>query len=258
MCTLVILRQPGENWPLLIAGNRDELPDRPWLPPARHWDDRPEVVAGLDQLAEGSWMGLNDHGVVSVAMNRWGTLGPEPDKRSRGELVLEALDHAEAEAAVAALGELDPAAYRPFNLFVGDPQNAFVIRNDGARMSAYPVPEGVHMLTALELDDDNDPRIRLHLPRFRAAEPPDPDRQTWSSWPELLASGDSIDPEQRAGAMSFRLESGLTTLSSSLLALPRYPGHGAQPQWLFAAGAPGATPFEPVRLKSPYESSPGG
>ena len=86
MCTLVILRRPAHDWPVLIAANRDEMRDRPWRPPARHWPDRPEVVAGLDELAGGSWLGINDHGVVAGILNRVGSLGPAPNKRSRGEL----------------------------------------------------------------------------------------------------------------------------------------------------------------------------
>nr|NIR96622.1 NRDE family protein [Gammaproteobacteria bacterium]NIT62340.1 NRDE family protein [Gammaproteobacteria bacterium]NIV19288.1 hypothetical protein [Gammaproteobacteria bacterium]NIY30920.1 hypothetical protein [Gammaproteobacteria bacterium] len=129
MCTLVILRRPDHAWPLIVAGNRDEMRDRSWAPPGRHWDDRPEVVAGLDRIARGSWLGVNDHGVVAVVMNREGSLGPAPGKRSRGELVLEALDHAEAVAGAQAMAELDPRAYRTFNLFIGDPLSAFWVRH---------------------------------------------------------------------------------------------------------------------------------
>ena len=39
---------------------------RPWKAPARHWPDRPNVVAGLDELAGGSWLGMNDEGVVAA------------------------------------------------------------------------------------------------------------------------------------------------------------------------------------------------
>ena len=90
------LRRPGTAWPLVLAANRDELASRPARPPARHWPDRAEVVAGLDVQAGGSWLGINDHGVVAGVLNRTGTLGPAAGKRSRGELVLEALDHADA------------------------------------------------------------------------------------------------------------------------------------------------------------------
>src|SRR5437764_973522 len=96
MCTLVILRRPDHDWPVVIGANRDEMIDRPALPPGRHWPDRPEVTAGKDLLAGGSWLGLNDWGVAAAVLNRHGSLGPAPGQRSRGELVLEALDHADA------------------------------------------------------------------------------------------------------------------------------------------------------------------
>ncbi len=76
MCTLVILRRPDHPWPVVIGANRDEMIDRPALPPARHWPDRPEVVAGLDRLAGGSWLGVNDWGVAAAILNRRGSLGP--------------------------------------------------------------------------------------------------------------------------------------------------------------------------------------
>ena len=131
MCTVVLLRRPQAPWPLLLAANRDELRSRPWRPPARHWPDRPEVVAGLDIQAGGSWLGVNDEGVVAAVLNRVGSLGPAAGKRSRGELVLEALDHADAAAAAKALVDLDPDAYRPFNLLVADARDAFWLRHAG-------------------------------------------------------------------------------------------------------------------------------
>ena len=62
MCTLVILRRPGHDWPVVIGANRDEMAGRPWRGPGRHWPDRPEVTAGQDELAGGTWLGLNEHG----------------------------------------------------------------------------------------------------------------------------------------------------------------------------------------------------
>ena len=40
MCTLVILRRPGHDWPLVLAANRDEMTGRPWRAPDRHWPDQ--------------------------------------------------------------------------------------------------------------------------------------------------------------------------------------------------------------------------
>lgn len=116
MCTLVLLRRPDHDWPLIVGANRDEMVDRPSRAPGRHWPDRPEILGGLDVLSGGSWLAMNDHGLVAAVLNRRGSLGPAAGKRSRGELVLEALDHADASAAAWALADLDPGAYRSFNL----------------------------------------------------------------------------------------------------------------------------------------------
>src|SRR6201994_1967616 len=162
MCTFVILRRPGENWPVLIAANRDEMIDRPWLPPDRHWPDRPEVVAGQDVLAGGSWLGLKDPGVVADILNRHGSLGPAPGQRSRGELVLEALDHADASEAAKALSHIEPAAYRTFNLMIADNRDAFWLRHaGGVRIELHPIKAGLSMIAAGDLDDLGTRRLEL-------------------------------------------------------------------------------------------------
>src|SRR4051812_23103110 len=129
MCTLVILRRPEHDWPVVIGANRDEMIDRPAKPPGRHWPDRVEIVAGIDLLAGGSWLGVNDWGVAAAVLNRHGSLGPETGLRSRGELVLEALDHADAGDAAAALSHPDPAASRSFNLIGAHNPDAFWLRH---------------------------------------------------------------------------------------------------------------------------------
>lgn len=250
MCSVVFLRRPDHDWPLIIGANRDEMLSRPWRPPARHWPDRPEVVAGLDELAGGSWLGINDTGVVAGALNRPGSLGPAPGLRSRGELVLEALDHADAADAAAALAELDGRAYRPFNLFVADNRDAFWLRNLGAeragRVEVFPVPEGVSMLTARDLSDRASPRVRLYLPRFEATPPPDPETGDWGVWEDLLASREELPGAGPDSALAIATEVGFGTSSSALIALPAIERTDARPIWLFAAGLPAPGAYRPV------------
>ncbi len=255
MCTLVFLRRPGHHWPLILAANRDEMTDRPWQPPARHWPDRPQVLAGLDELAGGTWLGLNDDGVVAAVLNRRGSLGPEDGKRSRGELVLEALDHAEAEAAAAALLHLDPRAYRTFNLVIADAENCYWLRNRGddgpGRIEIDAPLPGLSMLTAGDLDDRTSPRIRTYLPRFRDAEAPTPDPETggdWTAWQTLLRSRAYDAEDGPMGAMSLATDNGFATVCSSLVALPARPtSFGLPPApavWLFAPGRPDIAEFQ--------------
>jgi len=252
MCSLIILRRPGHDWPLLVAANRDELLARPARAPARHWPDRPEVVAGLDEYGGGSWLGLNDHGVIAAVLNRTGSLGPAQDKRSRGELVLEALDHAEASEAAGALTDLHPQAYRPFNLVVADPRHAYWLRHGGdGEIRIHPIPSGLHMLTVGELDDLSAPRIHRFLPLFRQAAEPDPARDDWHDWQGLLARRDADQSGDPSTAMSFELATDggrFGTRAASLIAIPAFPGFEQQPRWLHADGAPDQASFVPVEL----------
>lgn len=253
MCSVVILLRPGQDWPVLIGANRDEMKQRPWAPPARHWPDRPEVAAGRDLLAGGSWMGLNDHGVVAAIMNRMNTLGPAQGKRSRGELVLEALDHADARAAAGALADIDPEAYRPFNLILADNRDAYWLRNLGSRapgrgMILERLPAGLSMITAHDRNDRaGSKRIAHFLPRFETAAVPDPAAGDWQAWEALLKDRTPAPGGSVYDAMCILGEDGFETVSSALLALPKA-GLERRPIWRFAAGRPDLFPYENLKL----------
>lgn len=248
MCTVVILRRPGHPWPLLLAANRDEMHDRPWAPPRRHWDDRPHVIAGQDSLAGGTWLGLNDDRLVAGVLNRRGSLGPKAGKRSRGELPLEALGHAEAWEAAKALARLDMHAYRSFNMVVADAREAYWVagEEDPERVRVEPIPDGLSMLTAGELNAEDSPRLRHYRPLFEAAEPPDPDAAAWESWQTLLASRETEAGTGPEGAMTIERADGFGTRSSSLIALPDPTRQGVLPVWHFCPGPPDRTPWEEV------------
>ena len=256
MCTLIILRRPDNPWPVIIAANRDEMLDRSWTAPGRHWPDRPDIVAGRDNLAGGSWLGTNATGVVAAVLNRHGTLGPAPGSRSRGELVLEALDHPDAASAAKALADLDAKAYRSFNMVIVDNRDAFLVRSLGAQgLKVMPIPAGLSMLTAHELNDESSARIRFYRPRFVAAPPPDPEHRDSAGWEKLLGSRELEPDAGPHGALTIVTHeengkrTGYGTSSSSVIALAA-PGHRPPPGvlWRFAPGAPDITPFQDVKL----------
>ncbi len=288
MCTLVMLRRPETRWPLIVAANRDELSTRPWQAPARHWPDRPEVVAGKDMTAGGTWLGINDDGLFAAILNRPGTLGPAEGKRSRGELVLEALDHAEAQLAAEALADLNPDSYQPFNLIIADRYDAFWLRHAGSSASlrirtpsgvwreidpvhaavvrafgqtppeigtsidmpvapaeiiCQPIPSGLSMITAFDLNDPASPLIGHYLPQFQAAGPPDPANDDWQAWIDLLGDRKTPDGNPK-NAMNVTSAGDFGTVCSHLLAMPAI----GEPVMRFAKGQPDKVPFEPVDL----------
>lgn len=253
MCTFVILRRPGHDWPVLIAANRDESKLRPWNSPARHWPERPETVAGRDQLADGSWLGLNDQGVVAAVLNRHGSLGPAPDKRSRGELVLEALEFTEAADAAEAMADLNPDAYRSFNLVVADNSNAYWIANSARTgdIKLHTVPAGLSMLTSREINDIESQRIAHYLPIFEAASVPEPENEDWIKWREILSCRELGNPDDLTSAMCIDRGGDYGTVSSSLIALasPELRREGEIPDiWLFAPGPPDRAEYAAVAL----------
>nr|WP_314073507.1 NRDE family protein [uncultured Roseococcus sp.] len=236
MCTVILLRRPGAAWPLLLAANRDERLDRRWDPPAEYW---PGILGGRDATAGGTWMALNRAGVMAAVLNRPGSLGPAPDKRSRGELPLLALEAGSAAEAAQAIGRLDAGLYRTFNLVIADAETAWFVAGLGSGApEVAALPEGITMVTAHPPNDLTSPRTARHLPRFRAAsEPVPPD---WGEWPALLADSAGGAAE----ALNVPPLGGFGTVCASLLAL----GPAGRREWRFAPGPPDRTPFASLPL----------
>ena len=230
MCT-VVLRIGADG--VFIGANRDEMLARPWTPPAAHWPDLPAVIAGRDTLAGGTWLGINGQGVVAAVLNRRGSLGPAPGKRSRGVLPLRALAQADAGAAAAAIAPLDAGLYRSFNFVTADSKGAFFLRGlESGTPELRSLSPGLWMITAGEPNDRASQRIARHLPRFEAA--------GFGQWPTLLS--DNSGPWNTT--LNVPPRDGFGTVCSSVIALPR----DGPPLWRFAPGPPDATAFETVDL----------
>ncbi len=239
VCTVVGRVSPAPPYPVLLAANRDERLERPWDPPSAWWPAQPDVVAGRDRTAGGTWLGVNRSGLVAAVLNRAGTLGPVLGKRSRGELPLMALAHASAEHAAAAITRLDAGEWRDFNMVLADRNGAFFIRGLGeGRPVSYPLPADVSMITAYDPNDLASPRVARHLPRLIASQPAGPD--DWQAWRTILSDRSGHTGEQ----INVAPRGGFGTVSSSFVAIPR----AGPPVWLFAAGPPHAADFCPVRL----------
>lgn len=228
------------------------MQSRAWSPPGRHWPDRPDTVAGRDNLAGGSWLGLNDHGVAAAALNRTGSLGPAADTRSRGELVLDALDYADAADAAQALSGLDPRAYRTFNLVIADNRDAFWLCNriGASEIEVNDVPVGVSLITSQDMNDPTAPRVASFAQRFKTAPAPTPETGDWDAWAALMGTRLGALDDAPNEALCVTSEHGFGTVSSSLIALPT-PDPNTKPIWLFSAGQPDIEPYEPVDLTGP-------
>ena len=148
MCLLIVLAQMRPDIPLIVGANRDELLDRPARPMTVLREARPRVLGGRDELADGTWLAVNEAGVVAGLTNRPTKEPRDPTKRSRGELPIALARHTSAAAAVEAFASrIRPSDYNPAWLIVGDRETVFAIDMTGDdRPVVNPLPPGMHIL----------------------------------------------------------------------------------------------------------------
>jgi uncharacterized protein with NRDE domain len=148
VCLLIMLAQTHPSFPLVVAANRDELFDRPAVPMTVLRAGGPRVLGGRDELAGGTWLAVNDAGVIAGITNRPTPAGRDPTKRSRGELPIALARHTSAAAAVEAFGsQVCPSDYNSASLLVGDRDTVFAIDMTGHDSPVIrPLPAGIHIL----------------------------------------------------------------------------------------------------------------
>lgn len=167
MCTLALFFRVNPQRPLVVAANRDEYLARPAADPQLLLDS-PWVVGGRDLVAGGTWLGLNAHGLVAGLLNRRTATPPDPARRSRGHLCLDALRHPSVEAALRWVAAEPPDRYNPFNLLLASPEVASVVSNLRGTMDCRALDPGLHLLTNLDVNDFECPRIARSYGRFAA------------------------------------------------------------------------------------------
>jgi len=166
MCTLIVGRDVLGPDSLIVGANRDEDRGRPSEPPARR-SEAPDVIAGRDARAGGTWLAVRDGQAVVAVLNRRGA-PPAGTLRSRGLLALDvagasADGTAFADVALeAATASLSAHAYAPFTLVCATPLGGWLLAHDGDGTALHSIDPGWHVLTHAELDDPAEPRtVRL-------------------------------------------------------------------------------------------------
>jgi uncharacterized protein with NRDE domain len=148
MCLAAFALHAHPRFPLVIAANRDEFFARAAAPMA-WWADRPDILAGRDLSAGGTWFGLTRAGRLALLTNV-----REPGRQtagapSRGALVVDWLDSHDGAPNFA---QRLVGGYNGFNLVTAD-----VSRNTWHWVSnRAPAPvalgAGIHTLSNAALD----------------------------------------------------------------------------------------------------------
>jgi len=149
MCLIVFALDCHPRYRLVLAANRDEYFSRPTAP-AAFWEDAPQVLAGRDLLAGGTWLGMTrERRLAAVTYYREPSL-PVHQLPSRGRLAADFLAGTMPPEAYLERLNREGARYGGFNLLFGDDSGLFYHTNRGdlsARVAA-----GVHGLSNGLLD----------------------------------------------------------------------------------------------------------
>ncbi len=147
MCLVLVAWRQLDDWPLIVAGNRDEFHARP-TEPLHWWPDAPDVLAGRDLQAGGTWLALGRSGRIATVTNFRDAVPPKAGRRSRGKLVTDFIEG--RMSPLEYVESIDGDAYSGFNLFVSDGDTlAFANNRDGAPRLLEP---GVYGLANATLD----------------------------------------------------------------------------------------------------------
>jgi uncharacterized protein with NRDE domain len=119
MCLIAFAWKSHPEYALVVGANRDEWHDRP-AAPAAWWNDHPEILAGHDLKAGGTWMGVTRGGRFAAVTNFRDPADKKSTARSRGELVTAFLLSDETPEAFLSETKRRAHEYNGFNLVVGD------------------------------------------------------------------------------------------------------------------------------------------
>lgn len=232
MCLIALAWRARDDLPLLVAANRDEWRERP-AKPAHWWPDRPELLAGRDLQAGGTWMGITRSGRFAAVTN----FRDPSDKRatavSRGTLVTRFLLGDESPARFLSELSLTARDYNGFNLIVGDGTSLFYYGSrEGVPRAIEP---GLHAISNHVLDEPWPKVINARIGMDRALDEKDPSRTLFEMLSDPAAAPDAALPSTGVSVEWER------RLSSALITGADY---GTRASTVVAMGADGEVRFE--------------
>ena len=119
MCLIVFAWRHHPDYPLIVAGNRDETHVRPAVA-AHWWEDCPDLLAGRDLEGGGTWMGVSRNGRFAALTNYRDMSHIIPGAPTRGLLVRDCLlSGDDTQTTLERVAAISPG-YSPFNLLVSD------------------------------------------------------------------------------------------------------------------------------------------
>lgn len=140
MCLILVAWRAHPDYPLVVAANRDEFFARASAQ-AGFWTEAPDIFAGRDLEAGGTWLGISRQQRFAALTNFRDGLGARPDSPSRGALVADFLS-----------GSMDPKTYSSALQARANDYNGFnLLFSDGHELgylsNRHPQAPDIHWLS---------------------------------------------------------------------------------------------------------------
>jgi len=233
MCLIALSFAARPDQPLLLAANREEAFHRPALAP--HFQPgAPRVICGIDQTAGGTWLGVNQHGLLVAVTNRPKRLVPLAP-RSRGLVCRELLSaQSAAEAHRRGIEILERDACAGCNFLCVDASQGWVI-HAGDVLESIALSPGLHLLSNGDLNDPHDDQLNRVRDAWR--------EELASEATEFVAWGEqvcSLGPGPAGEPPIVLRKEGRGTVSSSIVAVTPT---ASDALYRHASGPPDLTPY---------------
>jgi hypothetical protein len=155
VCTVTVVPHDAG---VRVACNRDERRSRPQaLPPRVHQIAGRLAAFPIDPVGRGTWIGVNDAGLIVALLNRNGRATgavPHP-KRSRGLIARRLLRCSSADEALQGVATLDMSVYSPFSVLLVKGTRVSVATSDGtALLTTVSTLDRPMLLTSSSLGDE--------------------------------------------------------------------------------------------------------
>lgn len=169
MCLIAFAWKAHPDFPLILAANRDEWHERT-AAPAHWWEDQPNILAGRDLKAGGTWLGVTRSGRFAALTNFRDPADRKADAPSRGALVTAFLAGRETPRDYLAHLNRHASRYQGFNLILGDRDSLYYFGSRHGEILAVPL--GVHALSNHTLNEPW-PKVEMAKSALEAAIQPD-------------------------------------------------------------------------------------
>jgi len=149
MCLIVFANNTHPKYKLLFAANRDEFYNR-HSEQAEFWKEHPNLLAGKDLQAGGTWMGITKLGRFAAITNFRDLKNHRTDAPSRGNLTLDFLVN--DVTAEEYYNKLKPilSNFNGFNLILGDVDELYYFSNKTEELQK--LESGIHGISNAVLD----------------------------------------------------------------------------------------------------------